>query len=220
MEKQKIDKTEAKKKLDKVCFQCFILDIILVFLITFISILLDEFYLGTVISFFLVLALFLMPIIDAIKLRVFSFALLANLIITFILFFLILLATIDGGGAREAAQAARIKSAMDQFSYNAETYKLANGGYGVPLNINMATREKCKDVPYSLISKGSDGKALCDDIQSQKDGGELIIYSNTTAYCIQKKLPGGLEGKWCVDSKGNEGSTYAECNLNNFSCKK
>lgn len=172
--------------------------------------------------FILLLILFISPLIAifyAAVNKMFIHILLLPFIINIILWIIFLGMFIDVPAHSNAAKAARIKSAMDQFRTNAEVYKSNSGSYGASINIDLVNGEKCKEVLNSLISKDSDGKALCDDIQSH-EGEEFKLYSSANAYCMQKVLPGEAKTKWCLDSKGNVGSTYTECNLNNFSCKQ
>jgi len=150
-----------------------------------------------------------------------GFTLIELLVVIAIIGILSGLIIVSMGGAQDAAKAARIKSAMDQFRSNAEIYKLTNGNYGttvVTMNA-VAGTAACTAVATSLIASGTDGKALCDDIQSQGVGG-LTLYAaaNATAYCIMKVLPGTGAGTWCVDSKGNVGSTNIGCDATNYDC--
>jgi len=147
-----------------------------------------------------------------------GFTLIELLVVIAIIGILSGLIIVSMGGAQDAAKAARIKSAMDQFRSNAEIYKLTNGGYGSSIAMpGVAGTAACTSVDTSMITTGLDGKALCDDIQSQGVGA-LTIYNSTTAYCIMKVLPGTPPTTWCVDSKGNVGSTNVGCDAINYDC--
>jgi len=215
-----INKIEARKKLNSVCNWCFASEIILLFLFILILIRFNGLPEFLVILYYVTVAiLFFFPFFYAIYKKVFSCNLFLNII--YLIIYLIFLGMIFVPYAgSEAAKDARIKAAMDQFRSNAEIYKLTNGNYGASINMDaMDGKTGCISVPNSMIAKGTDGNELCEDIQSQ-GSGEFRIYSNAAAYCIQKTLPGKPETKWCIDSKGNIGSTYTECNLVNFSCKE
>ncbi len=136
-----------------------------------------------------------------------AFTLIELLVVIAIIGILSGLIIVSMSGAQNAAKDARIKSAMDQFRSTSEIYKLNNAGYGAT-SVNAITTTCGTGTSGSLIAASSDGLALCNDIQSQ-GAGALTIYSTTTAYCIQKVLPGG--STWCLDSIGNVGSTSVLC---------
>lgn len=146
-----------------------------------------------------------------------GFTLIELLVVIAIIGILSGLIIVSMGGAQDAAKAARIKSAMDQFRSNAEIYKLQNGGYGASIGLAASTASPCSQVSSSMIATGTDGKALCDDIQSQS-ATALTIYNSTTAYCIMKVLPGSPTTTWCIDSKGNVGSTSISCDASAYDC--
>jgi len=143
-----------------------------------------------------------------------GFTLIELLVVIAIIGILSGLIIVSMSGAQSAAKDARIKAAMDQMRSVAEIYKLNAGYYGT---LSLAA---CTATPSTFLATGSDGKALCDDIQLQ-NSNTLAIYSNnsTTApkYCIQKTLADNAT-KWCLDSAGNVGSTNVLCDGTNFDC--
>ena len=141
-----------------------------------------------------------------------AFTLIELLVVIAIIGILSGLIIVSMSGAQNAAKDARIKSAMDQFRSTSEIYKLNNAGYGAT---SVSLTATCTGTAGSLIASSSDGLSLCNDIQSQ-GAGTLTIYSNTTAYCIQKDLPGG--STWCLDSIGNVGSTNILCTTSHITC--
>jgi len=132
-----------------------------------------------------------------------GFTLIELLVVIAIIGILSGLIIVSMSGAQNAAKDARIKSAMDQFRSTAEIYKLTAGTYGADLAVSL-TDASCTAsvVASSLIATGSDGLALCNDIQSQGTG-QLYLDASSSAYCIQKVLPGG--STWCLDSTGRVG---------------
>jgi prepilin-type N-terminal cleavage/methylation domain-containing protein len=148
-----------------------------------------------------------------------GFTLIELLVVIAIIGILSGLIIVSMSGAQNAAKDARIKSAMDQFRSTAEVYKLNAGDYGSTLALSA-----CTATATSLIVASSDGKALCDDMQSQGTG-TLALYATSTAYCIQKVLPGG--STWCLDSSGAVGcigstgcttSIGDGCDIDNYKC--
>ena len=147
-----------------------------------------------------------------------GFTLIELLVVIAIIGILSGLIIVSMGGAQDAAKAARIKAAMDQFRSNAEIFKLQTGYYNGATAISLAasTVTPCASVTASPIETGKDGKALCDDIQSQGTGGlTLYMPASATAYCISKVLPGTPTVTWCLDSVGHVGSTLATCDNTN-----
>jgi hypothetical protein len=131
------------------------------------------------------------------------------LVFNFLMFIILLVGFIilETSNTGTVAKDARIKSAIEQFKLSAENYKTEKGNYGVALSFSS-----CMAIDSSLVASGSDGLALCNDIQSQGKG-DLILNVNFsgTAYCIQKTLPGG--SIWCLDSAGIVGCV-GEINCN------
>ncbi|MFA5208613.1 MAG: hypothetical protein WC428_08285, partial [Candidatus Paceibacterota bacterium] len=76
----------------------------------------------------------------------------------------------------------------------------------------------CTSVATSIITTGTDGAALCADIQSQGTG-DLRIYIDSSYWCVSKVLPGG--STWCIDSSGYVGAPTAAttCDATTPSCK-
>ncbi|MFA5730067.1 MAG: type II secretion system protein [Candidatus Paceibacterota bacterium] len=133
-----------------------------------------------------------------------GFTLIELLVVIAIIGILSGLIIVSMSGAQNAAKDARIKSAMDQFRSTAEIYKLNNNNsYGSPVG-----QASCTSVDTSIITTGTDGAALCADIESQ-GGSTLAIYITSTAYCLSKILPGGTT--WCVDSSGYAGAPAGTC---------
>jgi prepilin-type N-terminal cleavage/methylation domain-containing protein len=132
-----------------------------------------------------------------------GFTLIELLVVIAIIGILSGLIIVSMSGAQNAAKDARIKSAMDQFRSTAEIYKLNNNNSYTGTTIGQTS---CTSVPSTIITTGTDGAALCADIESQ-GGGALAIYINSTAYCLSKVLPGGTS--WCVDSSGYAGAPAA-----------
>ncbi len=102
--------------------------------------------------------------------------------------------------AKEAAQDARIVSAVSQLRTEAALVDAFEDGYG------------SFECAYS-----DDTKALCDDIVNQ--GGNVTIYSNTNEYCIYSVLNDG--NYYCIDSTGTIGTTTSKpiaCNGTTFLC--
>lgn len=143
-----------------------------------------------------------------------GFTLIELLVVIAIIGILSGLIIVSMSGAQNAAKDARIKAAMDQLRSVAEIYKLNAGYYGT-----LALTD-CTATASTFMVTGGDGKALCDDIQSQ-NSNELYIYSNnsTTApkYCVMKELSDGTT-EWCVDSTGKVGTTDHACDAANFTC--
>ena len=139
-----------------------------------------------------------------------AFTLIELLVVIAIIGILSGLIIVSMSGAQNSAKDARIKAAMDQFRSTAEIYKLNNAGYGS--NLALAA---CTATATSLLITGSDGLALCNDIQSQGSGA-LIIDATSTGYCISKVLNGGTT--WCLDSKGNVGAPAGSCDATNYDC--
>ncbi|MFA5431654.1 MAG: type II secretion system protein [Candidatus Paceibacterota bacterium] len=122
-------------------------------------------------------------------------------------------------GAQDAAKGARIKAAMDQFRTTAEIYKTTTGGgtsYGSSIGLAASSASPCANVATSMITTGTEGKALCDDIQSQA-ATALTIYNSATAWCMQKVLPGTPSVTWCVDSAGTVGA-HSGCDNTAWTC--
>ena len=140
-----------------------------------------------------------------------GFTLIELLVVIAIIGILSGLIIVSMSGAQNAAKDARIKSAMDQFRSTAEIYKLNNNNsYGS--TVGQAT---CATVATSIITTGTDGAALCADIQSQGTG-TLAIYIDSTAWCVSKVLPGGTT--WCVDSAGYAGAPAGTCDATTPGC--
>lgn len=147
-----------------------------------------------------------------------GFTLIELLVVIAIIGILSGLIIVSMNGAQNSAKDARIKAAMDQFRSTSEILKMntTGGTYGTDVtNVPGLTTSPCTTVANTLVT--ADGRALCDDIQSQGTG-PLTIYTNAafTNYCIQKVLPGG--STWCLDSKGNVGSTIIYCDNTNATC--
>lgn len=132
-----------------------------------------------------------------------GFTLIELLVVIAIIGILSGLIIVSMSGAQNSAKDARIKSAMDQFRSTAEIYKLNNGTYG-----STVGQADCDTVATSIITTGTDGAALCADIQTQGTG-DLAIYIDSTAWCISKELNGGTT--WCIDSAGFVGAPTGTC---------
>ncbi len=137
------------------------------------------------------------------------------LVFNFLMFIIVLVGFIllETSSTGTAAKDARIKAAIEQFRSSAENYKTEKGNYGIALSLSS-----CIATDSSLIAKGSDGLALCNDIQSQGKG-DLILNVNSfgTAYCIQKTLLGG--STWCLDSTSIVGCVgETNCNYGMKGC--
>jgi prepilin-type N-terminal cleavage/methylation domain-containing protein len=140
-----------------------------------------------------------------------GFTLIELLVVIAIIGILSGLIIVSMSGAQNAAKDARIKSAMDQFRSTAEIYKLNNNNsYGATVG-----QANCTSVASSIITTGTDGAALCADIQSQ-GGSTLAIYIDSTAWCVSKILPGTTT--WCVDSSGYAGVPAGTCNATTPGC--
>ncbi|MFA5208145.1 MAG: type II secretion system protein, partial [Candidatus Paceibacterota bacterium] len=95
-----------------------------------------------------------------------GFTLIELLVVIAIIGILSGLIIVSMSGAQNAAKDARIKSAMDQFRSTAEIFKLNNNNsYG-----STVGQADCTSVATSIITTGTDGAALCADIQSQGTG--------------------------------------------------
>jgi prepilin-type N-terminal cleavage/methylation domain-containing protein len=143
-----------------------------------------------------------------------GFTLIELLVVIAIIGILSGLIIVSMSGAQNAAKDARIKSAMDQFRSTAEIFKLNNNNsYG-----STVGQADCTSVATSIITTGTDGAALCADIQSQGTG-DLRIYIDSSYWCVSKVLPGG--STWCIDSSGYVGAPTAAttCDATTPSCK-
>ncbi|MFZ2390218.1 MAG: type II secretion system protein [Minisyncoccales bacterium] len=141
-----------------------------------------------------------------------GFTLIELLVVIAIIGILSGLIIVSMSGAQNAAKDARIKSAMDQFRSTAEIFKLNNNNsYGPTVGLAACTPV----VASSIIDTGTDGSALCADIQSQGTG-TLALYINSTAWCVSKVLPGGTT--WCVDSAGYAGVPAGTCDATTPAC--
>jgi len=139
-----------------------------------------------------------------------GFTLIELLVVIAIIGILSGLIVVSMNGATLAAKDARAKATMDQLRATAEIYKLNNptAGYGTYDGITT-----CNDQAGFIVA-GSDGEKLCDDILAQTPAGGLLIHSSATGYCVSKTLN---TGSWCIDYKGNSGSTNINCGTD-FDC--
>jgi len=149
-----------------------------------------------------------------------GFTLIELLVVIAIIGILSGLIIVSMSGAQNAAKDARIKAAMDQMRSSAEIFKLndASGRYATA-DISAAAACPSSGTSFLYGTGGTDGAALCADIQTQGTGTLTINVSSSTSapkYCVQKVLPGGTT--WCIDSTGGVGSTNVVCDATNFNC--
>jgi prepilin-type N-terminal cleavage/methylation domain-containing protein len=147
-----------------------------------------------------------------------GFTLIELLVVIAIIGILSGLIIVSMSGAQNAAKDARIKAAMDQMRSTAEIFKLNNNQYATA-DITSASACPSSGTSFLYGTGGTDGAALCADIQSQGSGTLTINVSSSTSspkYCVQKVLPGGTT--WCLDSAGSVGSTSVSCDSTNFNC--
>ena len=121
-------------------------------------------------------------------------------------------------GAQNSAKDARIKAAMDQMRSAAEIFKLNNSGQYATAAVAVTA---CPSTGTSFLfgTGGTDGAALCADVQSQSANAWVIDISNsstTPQYCIQKVLATNTLS-WCVDNTGYAGPT-AYCDATKYTC--
>jgi prepilin-type N-terminal cleavage/methylation domain-containing protein len=140
-----------------------------------------------------------------------GFTLIELLVVIAIIGILSGLIIVSMSGAQNAAKDARIKAAMDQFRSSAEILNLTTGSYGTAVALTACGAGSAGTI---LPSSTAETMVLCNDIQSQGTGA-LMIAATTTAWCIEKVLPGGTT--WCLDSGGTVGS-YTLCASGVYSC--
>ena len=138
-----------------------------------------------------------------------GFTLIELLVVIAIIGILSGLIVVSMNGATLAAKDARAKATMDQLRATAEIYKLNNATYGTYAGITT-----CNDAAGFIVA-GSDGEKLCDDILAQTPASGLLIHSSATGYCVSKTLN---TGSWCIDYKGNSGSTNISCDGTAYDC--
>jgi len=146
-----------------------------------------------------------------------AFTLIELLVVIAIIGILSGLIIVSMSGAQNAAKDARIKADMDQMRSAAEIFKLSNSSYILTADLTGATACPSSGTSFLYGTGGTDGAALCTDVQSQGSGTLTINISSSSSspkYCVQKVLPGG--STWCVDSTGAAGTT-AGCSAT-FTC--
>ncbi|MFA5086193.1 MAG: type II secretion system protein [Candidatus Paceibacterota bacterium] len=147
-----------------------------------------------------------------------AFTLIELLVVIAIIGILSGLIIVSMSGAQNAAKDARIKADMDQMRSAAEIFKLSNSSYILTADLTGASAcPSSGNNSFLYGTGGTDGAALCTDVQSQSSGTLTINISSSSSspkYCVQKVLAGGTS--WCIDSTGAVGST-AGCSAT-FTC--
>lgn len=131
-----------------------------------------------------------------------GFTFIESMVIIIIVCFLSGLIIVSMNNSQNSAKDSRIKAAMDQMRFIADSYKTAVGGgisYGAAITSGTCT------TAVNSFTTSTGGALLCTDINTQGGAAVVVnISTDGTSYCMSKKLNRGSLYN-CVDSAGKIG---------------